>query len=173
LTSRELDLFRQGDHGVFRRIVDIYSPRLMAITTCYASDPDDARDLLQETWFRAYDRRNQFASRGTLIGWLYALCRTVCLDAQVRRKTRERHASGAASGFEGKDPGRHWALRRSLHEAFAALPPREQEVAVMRLVEGYSTRETAQRLGCAEGTVKAALCHAVQKLRTSMEGWIS
>jgi RNA polymerase sigma-70 factor (ECF subfamily) len=69
----------------------------------------------------------------------------------------------------GKEPG-DAALRAALHTAVMDLPEREREVVLLRLVEGLSTRETALRLRCAEGTVKATLHHATRKLRTQLKG---
>jgi RNA polymerase sigma-70 factor, ECF subfamily len=53
-------------------------------------------------------------------------------------------------------------------EAIADLPDRQRDAITYRLVEGHSTRETAELMGCAEGTVKALLHHAVQNIRTTM-----
>jgi len=167
--------FRRGDHGTFRKVVERYSPRLMAVVTSYASDADEARDLLQEVWFRAFRKRRQFAARGSLIGWLFSICRSVCLDSTAKRHTRERLVlETPRRDFPVTEDATYRSeLRRGLHEALSALPAREREVAIMRLIEGRSTRETAEQLECAEGTVKAALHHAIAKLKSSMEVWVS
>jgi RNA polymerase sigma factor (sigma-70 family) len=52
------------------------------------------------------------------------------------------------------------------------LPDRERDVVILRMLEGRSTREAAEALGCAEGTVKATLSHALKKLHSSMEIWV-
>lgn len=178
LGDGEIRRFRQGDPQMFRRIVERYSPRLMSVAITYAVDRDDARDLLQEVWFRVFRKRGQFVGRGSLIGWLYSICRTVCLDATAKRQTRDRLAPEALQIQPEYTPGsedlvHRSEVRRSLHEALLALPTREREVAIMRMIEGRSTRETARLLGIAEGTVKAALHHAIKKLKSSMEVWVS
>ena len=62
-------------------------------------------------------------------------------------------------------------FRRDLNAAIMQLPDRERDVVILRLLDQRSTVETAAALGCAEGTVKAALHHAVGKLRTSIKEW--
>ena len=52
------------------------------------------------------------------------------------------------------------------------LPERERDIVVLRMLYQRSIRETAEALGCAEGTVKAALHHALKKLQNSMEVWV-
>ncbi len=52
------------------------------------------------------------------------------------------------------------------------LPERERDVVVLRMLYERSTRETAEVLGCAEGTVKSTLPHALKKLQVSMEVWV-
>ena len=58
--------------------------------------------------------------------------------------------------------------RRRVHEAVMELPERQREVVLLRVFEELSTRETAERMDCAEGTVKATLSHAVANLKRLM-----
>ena len=63
------------------------------------------------------------------------------------------------------DGAKRAELRGKLVDAVADLPPRERDAVELRLVQGLSTKKAAQRMECAEGTVKAALHHARQKLQ--------
>jgi len=65
LTELELSRFRVGDEEIFGRLVEEYSPRLLAFVRPFATDTDDAHDLLQDMWRRAYDKRQSFAGSGT------------------------------------------------------------------------------------------------------------
>lgn len=177
LTPDELARFRAGDETIFRRAVDTYSPRLLAFLRPFASDVDDAHDLLQDMWHRAYDKRHSFSGSGTLLGWLYAISRSMGLAAGKKQTLRDRVAVEHAYHI-GEPPvspdlaAERAELRTSLGEALVELPEREREVVILRMIEQRSTRETATALDCAEGTVKAALHHALKKLQTSMEAWI-
>jgi RNA polymerase sigma-70 factor, ECF subfamily len=172
ICSLELEAFWRGDARLFRRIVEAASPRLLGSVRPYVRDLDEARDLVQETWHRAFLRRKDFRGDGSLVGWLLAIARNVA----------RAHVRAPASRFEsrteiGESPGNPESdlevleLRRALLNAVDELPERERETLVHRLVLELSTRETAARLGCAEGTVKAALSHAVVKLREAMKEW--
>ena len=177
LTAQELARFHDGDEPFFRQVVEIWSPRLLAAVRPFATDLDDAHDLLQEAWLRAYEKRTAYTGTGTLIGWLYAVCRNVCLSALEKRKSREHRTPNAhdlalSPPRHPDDIAENVELGQSINRAIMELPDRERDVVVLRLVEQHSTRETAEILGCAEGTVKAALHHAVKKLQTSMEVWV-
>ena len=169
--------FRTGDHEIFRTIVQRYSPRLLPVVRSYAGDDDEAHDLLQDVWRRAYDKRRTFAGRGTLLGWLLAVARTVGLAAVERSTSRERFDPDPTlhMGQSDPDPSQQTEQRelaRSLRRALLELPEREREVVILRMLEQRTTREAAARLGCAEGTVKASLHSALKKLRAPMEVWV-
>jgi RNA polymerase sigma-70 factor (ECF subfamily) len=176
LTPGELARFHAGDGVIFRRIVEQYSPRLLASVASFAEDADGAHDLLQDAWHRAYQKRSTFSGSGTLLGWLYSVCRNVCLADSRKRSQRASFTLNpedhAGSGPPGPDrAAEHAALRHSVNEAIMELPDRERDIVVLRMLEQRSTREVAAALGCAEGTIKAALHSALKKLRQSMENW--
>lgn len=177
LTPDELARFRAGDEAIFRRVVDAFSPRLLAFLRPFASDLDEAHDLLQDMWHRAFDKRRTFSGSGTLLGWLYAISRATGLAAGEKRSARDRvaveHTYHTGAPPANPDVATERAeLRKSLGEALIELPEREREVVILRMIEQRSTRETATALDCAEGTVKAALHHALKKLQSSMEAWV-
>ncbi len=159
--------FAAGDERSLRAAVEQYSPRLMPLIRAFARDLDDADDLLQLTWVRAYEKRETYAG-GSLLGWLYSVCRSVCITryrtARHRQDLLERMANEPTRLVvidEGPDVD-------GIVGAIAELPDRQRDAITYRLVEGRSTRETAELMGCAEGTVKALLHHAVQRVRTTM-----
>ena len=166
--------FRAGDVATLSSLVARWSPYLAAVTRCYATDADDARDLLQHAWVRIQERRESFQGRGSLLGWMLAVCRRECLA----RRRHERARAIAEASFAGARPLEQPAAdavltardRHSVHAALAALPPRQRDAVILRLLEGRSTRETALLMACAEGTVKALLHQGVQQLRESLGG---
>ena len=164
--------FQRADDAFFTELVRRYSPLLMPHLRRYAHNDADAQDLLQDVWMRAYRKRATYVGRGSFIGWLLTVARTVGLDA-VRR--RHDVPDGTAQSLDtAYDPvAGDVLLRRQLTDAVLALPERQREVVLLRLVEGLSTAETAQRLGCAEGTVKASLHHATRKLQHTLKRQVS
>jgi RNA polymerase sigma-70 factor (ECF subfamily) len=165
----DLDGFHAGDDSLFEQLVHVYSPRLLPVLCRYAPDDQTAHDLLQEVWLRAFQKRRTFSGRGSLLGWLLAICRTVGLAA-VDRRARE--VVIAADLTEANAPamaGEYSDERELLRAAIAALPDRQRDVVLLRVVEGRSTTETARILQCAEGTVKATLHQAIRKLHDMLK----
>ncbi len=178
--EQDLDVrrFQAGDHLVFRTVVERYSPRLLPVLRSFSADDDEANDLLQEVWHRAYKKCYSFAGTGTLLGWLLTIARTVGLATAQRRTSRSRFRPDPSQhmGRSGPDPALYveqQELARSIRRALLDLPEREREVVILRMLEQRSTREAAALLGCAEGTVKASLHSALKKLRAPMEVWVA
>jgi RNA polymerase sigma-70 factor (ECF subfamily) len=166
-----VERFREGDPATFRALVDQYSPRLLGVARSFARDLDHAHDLLQASWVRVYEKRHQYSGSGSLAGWLYSVTRSVCL-ADARKSVPQTVIADTIAGTETADrEAEQRELRAALLEAVFALPEREREIVIARLIDGLSTKETANALGCAEGTVKAGLHHAVAKLRPALEVW--
>jgi RNA polymerase sigma-70 factor (ECF subfamily) len=159
----DLERFYSGDDSLFAELVTLHSPRLLRHLQQYAGPRVDALDLLQEVWLRAFQKRHTFEGRGSFIGWLLMVGRTVGIGA-VRKRTREPSTQELT---DVAAPGRAHSDR--LRDAVLTLPERQRDVLLLRLVEGLSTTETARRLRCAEGTVKATLHQATRKLREHLK----
>ena len=167
--------FHAGESAAFETLFARYSPYLAAVARPFARDADDLRELVQCAWTRIYERRLGFDGRGSLLGWMMAVCRRECLGRVRREKVRWAAEMAYSATLDAGDGGEEAqplsaAERRSIHAAVAALPPRQRDAVLLRIVEGRSTREAARIMGCAEGTVKALLHQGVERLRESMGG---
>lgn len=162
----DIDRLRAGDDALFAELVREFSPRLMPLLRRYAGDADPT-GLLQDVWVRVFDRRATYDGRGSFLGWLLSVTRSVAISAH-RSRARDPVSQPSADLAAHHDPDAAF-LRADLRDAILALPERQRDAIVLRLVEGLSTRETAQRLGCAEGTVKALLHQATRKLRDVLQ----
>ena len=158
---------------LFERLVRDYSPRLLPVLRRYAPGRQHVEDLLQEVWLRAFQKRHTFSGRGSLLGWLLTICRTVGL-AGAGARAATGLAALDASVAEGVAPAREYTdeLER-LRAAIDRLPDRQREVVLLRVVEGRSTADAARILQCAEGTVKAALHQAIDKLYDALKEKVS
>jgi RNA polymerase sigma-70 factor, ECF subfamily len=166
----DIDRFHAGDERLFAELVRSYSPRLVPHLRRYAIASTDIADLLQDVWLRAFQKRRGFDGRGSLFGWLLTICRTAGL-AEVNRRgdyvgieaAGEQPAADAGPDVQRK------AEQDKLRAAIDMLPARQREVVLLRITEERSTAETARILGCAEGTVKASLHAAINKLHEMLE----
>jgi RNA polymerase sigma-70 factor (ECF subfamily) len=172
--SEEALCFRAGDTATLNALAARWARYLLAVARAYAADEDGARDLVQHAWVRIQERRESFDGRGSLLGWMLAVCRHECL-ARLRHEHARATAEAAYAGaIADEQPPGDVALgahdRASVHAALAALPPRQRDAVILRLLDGRSTRETADVMGCAEGTVKALLHQGVTNLRSRLGG---
>ena len=163
----DLDRFHAGDEALFAELVTAYSPRLLPQLRRYAGADVDVEDILQEVWLRTYSKRRTFDGRGSFFGWLLMVSRTVGITV-VRKRMRDPRTEGLSDVPVQGDPDAGM-LSDAVRDAVLALPARQRDVVLLRLVEGVSTAETARLLECAEGTVKATLYQATRKLRDLLQ----
>lgn len=172
MSDAEFDLsrFHAGDERLFSQLVRLHSPRLLPFLRQYASDSAEAYDLLQEVWLRAFAKRALFRGDGSLLGWLFAIARNVGIQASRRKRISVELSAAESVGIIDED-ARIDADRRQqrIRAAVAELPDRQRDIVIMRLVEDRPIAEVARLLRCAPGTVKAALHHAVRKLRRQLQ----
>jgi RNA polymerase sigma factor (sigma-70 family) len=140
----------------------------------FARDRDEADDLLQEIWLRALQRWGQYDGRGAVDGWLFAIALNVC-RAHVRSHRRRRRlleVNGTVAllsdGFPPPDEDCGVGNSRIM-AAFKRLPRRYQAALWCRVVEGNSNRETAERMNCPMGTVKALVSRGLVRLRREFQ----
>lgn len=172
MTEAELAAFRRGEAEFFRNAVEVHSGRLFAYARSYVPDEASAEDVVQETWLRAYRKRETFRGEGSFVGWLLAIARSVALDLN-RKPTLRRQPTPVVP--EGSSVAVHKVEDRLLGQgdrlraALAELPPRQRDTVVLRILEDRSIRESAEILGVAEGTVKATLHRALHNLRALIQ----
>lgn len=148
-----------------------YSGHLLAVVSSYATDAVTAEDLLQETWLRAFAAAPLRKPESPVRAWLIVIALNVSRDHQrrVRRRARLRRLwDWSAPAAEEMEALETLHPQSRLWRAVADLPLLQQRVLTLRVIEGLSTRETATVLGRAEGTVKASLWRALQRLRAEL-----
>lgn len=159
-----------GDRDAFGRLAELVGP--MVYRFCLAHLPqrmrDDAADARQECFLRAWRARKRFRPDGDAVAWLMGIAINV-----VREKRRDlfKHSPAIPLGdFDPAGPTREKPDERldALSTALDALPDRQREAVTCRFLQGMSVAETAGAMGCAEGTVKAAVFKAVENLRRIM-----
>lgn len=144
-------------------------------------DPEDAKDVLQDTLLAAARGIRDFRGASSLSTWLYTIARSFC----IKRRRRRKHAPDRQASLETEaaresasltDPARgpHEALENreleaALQKAIGALEPKYREVLVLRDVEGLTAPEVAEVLGIGVTAVKSRLHRARKAVRTELE----
>ena len=179
LSDAELvNLFRQGHESSFDAIVLRYQDRVFRFLVHMVGDRDDAADLAQETFVKAYKSLLQFRGHSSLYTWLYRIALNTSLNFLRKKKLRDIFYVYPAEGMAMEslplshcDP-EHELERKQQIEAIEAairdLPPRQRSIFVMRHFDGLSHAETAEVVGTSQGAVRAGYFHAVRKLRAAL-----
>ena len=161
----------QGGHPeAFNPLVAHYAPRIRAYLYRMLRNREEAEDLTQETFIKAFQALHRFEADRPFKRWLYTIATNTGLNAlrgQKRRGTAiELDPDGSYTVGDETAPspaGEH------LEMALATLSPRAQQLIRLHYHEGFSLQEARAVLGMTEGAAKAALCRARQELRKKMK----
>ena len=128
----------------------------------------DAEDATQEVFYKIAGMRRRFFKGAAFRTWIYRIAANVASD--LRGKQHDQRVSGGADPADlvSDDHADASARLREMLVAMQELPEKQQEVARLRLLEGFDVRETARALGCSQGTVKTHLHRATRALRVSL-----
>ena len=174
---------RTGDREAFGALVERHMRRAYSAALGLVGSHDDALDLSQEAFARAFRHRKSLDPDRPFYVWLYRILQRLCFNYLRDRKIRQRRLqenvgwlteeAAARAGKGGADPARQAELadlRERLEVAIDALPDRQREVLVLKEFEGLRYREIAELLGIPIGTVMSRLYAARRSLASSLEG---
>jgi RNA polymerase sigma-70 factor (ECF subfamily) len=177
-----LNALREGDRAEFARLVEQYSPMIYRLGLKMLNNPQDAEDILQETFIKAYKHINKFDGRSSVSTWLYRIATNEALMSL--RKIRPDTVSFDVPSIYESEPQEplqiiDWCCmpeeeyltaesRLRLDQAAERLPESLRIVFVLRDIEGLSTRETAEVLNISETAVKTRLSRARLRLREDL-----
>ncbi len=165
-----------GDRDAFRALVDRYGQRIAAFCGSRLRSDDEARDIAQEVFVRAYRSLATFRRGESFPAWLFAIAANQ-LRSRFRAFASDRHkveaAGSEAASAAPSDPAEEAADAigaQTLRKAVATLP-RDQRLPVeLYYFGGLSVAETARALGLGEEAVKTRLFRARKALRIALEG---
>ncbi|MEO6991822.1 MAG: sigma-70 family RNA polymerase sigma factor [Candidatus Baltobacteraceae bacterium] len=162
---------REGSPDAFGELVDRYRDPVMRLAYRLTRDPDEAKDVTQDAFLRAFRRIESFRPDRPFSRWLFVIARNASLDA-LRRKRRVAvpfapDETGAVIGPEELTVRNEDALR--LHVALGELPPNHRRALELYYFTGLRYREIAGELGIPIGTVKTYIARAKRRLRERFE----
>ena len=163
---------RAGDQRAFRQIIERYEGKVAATVVGMLGSGPDADDVGQETFIRFFKAMDRFRGDSSLGTYLTRIAINQSLKALKRRRSwHERFFSRDDETLSLEEPGVRDEetievadRRRIVHRALQRLNPDQRAVAVLRFMEGHSTRDTAAILGIPEGTVMSRLSRATDRL---------
>jgi RNA polymerase sigma-70 factor (ECF subfamily) len=147
-----------------------HAPRILRFLRAALRNADDAEDVMQEVFLKAYRALRRGVRPVSAGPWLFAIARTTSIDcakSRARLQPVEPAVMRRLTDAAGSSPAcgsASWITSCEVRAAVERLPPREHEVIVLRYVFGCSHRQSATVLGCSEGSVRQSHHHALKVL---------
>jgi RNA polymerase sigma-70 factor (ECF subfamily) len=173
-------LAQKGDRRAFEELVERHKQKAYRIAFDFARDREEAKDLSQEAFLKAFTHIGNFDGRSGFYTWFYRILVNVCLDYRRRAKrapaeeyneTVERQVEPTHVSANPVAPDQHaiaGQLSRRVGAALELLPAKQRTAFILKNHQGLSIREIAETMETAEGTVKVHLHRAVTALRQSL-----
>ena len=174
---------RKGNQQAFRILVERHSASMFRLAFRMTGNEQDAEDVVQETFLRAYKQLHRFDGRAAFASWLYRIGTNCSLDVLRARKNRKEQQE-MAGGEEGElrwldrvaatDPSPERLTQSNqisglLEPALEQLSEVERAAFILRHYEGCDIEEIARALGVRANAAKHSVFRAVQKLRRALE----
>ena len=170
---------QQGDNGAFEELLLLHQKKVYNLCLRMSANPDDALDLSQEAFLRAWRSLGQYQFEASFSTWLFRLTSNICIDF-LRRKKRRQETSLTES-YDDSDEGAELSVpdaqpgpeqqaitnetKIELARAMGQLAPDHREILQLRVVEDLPYEQIADILGVRVGTVKSRLARARLSLR--------
>jgi RNA polymerase sigma-70 factor (ECF subfamily) len=172
---------QKGDTVAFEELVARHRDKVFARAFSMLRNEEEAVDLSQEAWVKAWQRLEQFQGDSSFLTWITRVTINLCLD-QIRRNKRRRTESieqldEDLGGVERQMPVittnptaglEKTELRKKIDEALTKLSPEHRTVLVLHEFEDLEYKEIAKRMECSIGTVMSRLFYARRKMATLM-----
>ncbi len=174
-----VEAFQGGDLSAFDLLLRRWDRKIQGAIYRIMGSEDEARDLCQETFLKAYRALRGFKGEARFSSWLYQIALNVCRDRMRRRKGKmlvslesldeEGSPPPVPSGPSVLDVVQANDLARAVSAAVAALPDDQREVIVLKEYQGLTFLEIAEVLGLPMSTVKTRLYRGLGVLRERLE----
>ncbi|HUK34611.1 MAG TPA: sigma-70 family RNA polymerase sigma factor [Vicinamibacterales bacterium] len=169
---------RQGDSEAFRTLVERHGRRAFQLAYRMTGNEQDAEDVVQESFIRAYRQLGRFEARAHFSTWLHRIVANCAVDLIRSRRSRFDHASAdtleAAQQPDSDTPNPERLaasaqIQRTVAAAMGDLSPLERAAFTLRHYEGRSIAEIGKTLGLGTSATKHSVFRAVRKLRAALE----
>jgi RNA polymerase sigma-70 factor (ECF subfamily) len=163
-----IEAVKKGDREAYRAIVDRYKRRAYHVALVHVGDPQDALDVSQTAFIRAYRSIRRFDTRKSFLPWFYQILRNICLDHH--RRSKRRREVPLTEALVAADDSADEETRLAVRRAIDGLPVQQREVIILHYFDGLSYKEMACMLGKPIGTIMSTLYYARKQLRGALKG---
>lgn len=193
MRDQELELqlvkrVKTGERAAFDSLVDKHKGKAFALAFNIIGNYEDAKDVLQEAFVKAYVSINNFRESSNFYTWFYRILVNLCRDFLRRRSTQRRvlaeplrmQGSEEEEMFDvagsGPDPSQaalNKETKEMVDQAINLLPEKQKIVFILRHIQEMKLNEIAQMLDCSESTAKVHLFRAIRSLQKSLLPYLS
>jgi RNA polymerase sigma-70 factor (ECF subfamily) len=166
--SKLIESSLSGDPEAYAALVNQHQKMIRAMTFRMTGSPDDAEELAQDAFLRAYRQLGSFDGGSKFSTWLCKIAINLSLDWRRRESRRDDiHAKWAADSISQNSSGDGFPdeLSRRVQAALNRLPAKQRAAIVLTVYENQSHAEAAKALGCTEATISWRVFAARQKLK--------
>jgi RNA polymerase sigma-70 factor (ECF subfamily) len=176
---------QRGDMSAFEQLVFRHDRQVLSIAARYVTSSEDAKDIYQEVFIRAYKGLKKFHRQSEFATWLHRITTNVCLTHRTRRKKNihvllndgygednsETNPLQQARTNDASPDQQTIASEISAHvqDALESLPPKQKLVFTLKHYQGYKLNEIASMMNCTVGTVKRYLFMATRNMRQQLK----
>ena len=164
---------REGDRAAYGQLVSRHREAVYRFAVRWLADPDQALDVAQDVFVRAFDGLKNYRGDSRFRTWLFSI--TLNAARSVARKHKRRGEVRLITGAEFPDmrtPPDAKAARADAYARAAAelaeLPEKQRGAVSLRIYEGLSFKEIGEIIGCSEGSARVNYHHGIQKLREAL-----
>lgn len=176
MSDSETELIRRAqadDTDAFCLLAERYTRRIYLLAFHYCRNAQDAEDLSQEAWLKAYRALRSFRYDSSFYTWLRRITINTFLNHQRSKVNVELldvdHEFASESQIQTPETLYNRVLFESVMNALAELTPSQRLVFLLRHYEGMSYDEIANAMNCSTGTVKKSVSRAIAKLRVRLD----
>lgn len=190
MTERDADQLlvervQRGDKRAFDLLVRKYQHRVIAVITRYVRDPDEAMDVAQEAFVKAYRALDRFRGDSAFYTWIFRIAVNTAKNYIVSRGRRPPDADVEVEEAEHYDGG-EWLhevanpenelfkdeLERAVYQALENLPEDLRTAVTLREFDGLSYEEIAEVMDCPVGTVRSRIFRARESIDNEIRQWV-
>jgi RNA polymerase sigma-70 factor (ECF subfamily) len=176
--SRTITRAKLGDIGAFTEIVEAYYGRCLRFAGAMLRNPDEAEDVVQETFVRLYRALPRYEERQRFESWLFQILGNCCRTANTVHRRESARVVGdeatlsqvASNDDASREAESHWS--DTVRQALAELPEYNREIFLLHYVEEFSYEEIERMTGVRQSALKMRVKRASDALRSRLSSWV-
>ena len=171
-----IEAIRSGSVGAFERFFKAHYQPLCGFALSYVKDPDAAEDVVQQTFFTIWQKRENLTLSQSLKSYVYTSVRNTCLNKIKAQKVRDDFGAESlrqADEADAQDPLHAMELSERIQQAIDTMPPERQKIFLLSRHEGLKYKEIAEQLGKSIKTVENQMGKALKYMREELADFLA